>query len=290
MEENIYIYGDLELARKLAGKQIHKILIKKSVKKIFPGDFSGVANPFLNEFIVEEGHNLFSAVEGVLYNKEGTELIAFPPALKGEFVIPKSVRIIKKHSFDSSQLEKIVFNKELEIIEDYAFANTCFNKIDLSQTNVSDIKKSAFGGCNVENLFLPQEQPVKIHTEAFSFSGLIGLTISKNVESVGMWGFWNCHKLESVTIESTDTKFSGDSFCFCRNLKEIISPCERLTKKLWHGVRPSEQEIAKEKDSIMKFKDGWGKESIKDGFDEDHWIWLYGKEFTEQLKKKLKIK
>ncbi|MDR3294171.1 MAG: leucine-rich repeat protein [Clostridiales bacterium] len=53
----------------------------------------------LTEFIVDSGNPYYSELDGVLYNKDQTELIAYPSGRTGVFVVPNSVTTIAVGAF-----------------------------------------------------------------------------------------------------------------------------------------------------------------------------------------------
>jgi hypothetical protein len=55
----------------------------------------------INAFYVDEENLSFSSKEGVLYNKDKTELVLFPNTYEGDYSIPDGVTTIKTCAFDS---------------------------------------------------------------------------------------------------------------------------------------------------------------------------------------------
>lgn len=55
----------------------------------------------INAFYVDEENLSFSSMEGVLYNKDKTELVLFPNTYEGDYSIPDGVTTIKTCAFDS---------------------------------------------------------------------------------------------------------------------------------------------------------------------------------------------
>jgi hypothetical protein len=57
----------------------------------------------LRTYTVSEANTLFSAIDGVLYSKDKTRLIRFPPSYsKGTYIVPKTCTSIEKYSFESA--------------------------------------------------------------------------------------------------------------------------------------------------------------------------------------------
>ncbi len=80
----------------------------------------------MEEWIVEEGCTLdYSAVDGVLYNKDGSVLISYPSAKKNtSFVVPGTVKTVKANVFAMQKyLETVTFEEGCEVLEVSAFSS-----------------------------------------------------------------------------------------------------------------------------------------------------------------------
>lgn len=79
-------------------------------------------NNYLVEYNVSEGNDRYSSMEGVLYNKKKTELIAYPKGkTNSNYTVPSSVTIIKKSVYFNSNLTTINLNN-VTGIEAYPFS------------------------------------------------------------------------------------------------------------------------------------------------------------------------
>ena len=187
----------------------------------------------LEKINVVDGNKKFSSANGVLYVKDGKEVKLVPPAKTGSFVIPSGVKSIGPAAIASvKKIDSVQFNKELEIIKDSAFFHSSFIKrVDLSKTNVHTIEKSAFIFSPVEEVVFPSTLKL-IGDGAFAGTNIKKILIPRNTEKLGSGSFGNCKQLESVTLESASTKIGRDTFGNCPLLREVITPCEKLTKKI----------------------------------------------------------
>lgn len=78
----------------------------------------------MKEFIVAENNEKFSAVEGVLFNKEKTELIFYPNAKSKEYIIPKGITSIRQRAFSAcDNLFSIEIPESMTFIGRSAFEN-----------------------------------------------------------------------------------------------------------------------------------------------------------------------
>jgi len=98
------------------------VTIPNSVTNI--GDSVFTLCEALTEIIVDPNNVNYSSQEGVLYNKEKTELIRCPPGKTGACVIPDSVCLIQDWAFaQCSSLASVTIPNSVTSIGDYVFTN-----------------------------------------------------------------------------------------------------------------------------------------------------------------------
>ena len=103
----------------------------------------------LNNFLVNQGNSFFSSIDGVLFNKEGTELIQYPHGKENaDYIVPEGVHHIEAKAFHECKwLTKITFPENLKTIEDSAFYG-CERLTEITlPINVQYIGWDAFGNC-----------------------------------------------------------------------------------------------------------------------------------------------
>jgi hypothetical protein len=77
--------------------------------------------PKLANINVSAENEDFTSVDGVLYNEDKSELIAFPAGRTGDFVIPAHVKTIGECAFSNSKLTSITIPDTVTFIDEYAF-------------------------------------------------------------------------------------------------------------------------------------------------------------------------
>jgi len=166
------------------------VILPNVVTNIGNGVFEGCEN--LTTINVNN-NNTYSSKDGVLYNQDGTILIACPSGKTGLFIIPDSVINIGDYAFPNcSKLTGITIGKNVAAIGDYAF-HSC---ISLTNVTIPDSVKN-------------------IGDRAFYYcTNLNNATIGKNVETIGDYAFYLCLKLNSVTFEDNieADKFAESAF------------------------------------------------------------------------------
>jgi hypothetical protein len=95
------------------------ITIPSSVTNIGIGAFEGCAN--LTAISVASNNPAYSSLNGVLFNKTLTTLVAFPAGLAGNYTIPSGVRSIASYAFGGRSLTSITMPASVTNVGDYAF-------------------------------------------------------------------------------------------------------------------------------------------------------------------------
>ena len=73
------------------------VTIPDSVILVSGESFEGCSG--IIEFVVGAGNTKYSSIDGVIFNKDGSILVAFPAGIGGDYVIPDSVIIIESYAF-----------------------------------------------------------------------------------------------------------------------------------------------------------------------------------------------
>jgi len=157
----------------------------------------------LKAIVVAPANPSYSSVDGVLFNKDQTILIACPGGKTGDYEIPTTVTRIGEWAFAScGRLTSITI-----------------------PTNVAMIGEGAFDFCRgLTSLTLP---PGLKRIERCTFRGCIGLTtveIPNGVTTIEDRAFESCGGLSTVTIPPSVTDIGYGSFLQCRNLTSIKIP------------------------------------------------------------------
>jgi hypothetical protein len=117
----------------------------------------------------------YESDNGVLFNKDKTELIAFPNGRKGDYVIPNSVVEIGIQAFNAcSGLSSVTFPDSIKAIGYWAFAGCSGFTSVVIPDSVTVIKKFTFENCSgLTSVFIPDSVT---SIEKCTFSGCTALT------------------------------------------------------------------------------------------------------------------
>ena len=148
----------------------------------------------LRSINVDDANPVFSSRDGVLFTKDGEELIAFPWGKSdNSYMIPEGTRTIGAFAFSGCMLKEVVFPNTIEAIDGYAFAY-CDNLASLALPDgVSKIGSNAFRSCfKLSSVVLPQ-------------------SLTQIEDGV----FGSCRKLETVVFPQKLVSIGDGAFHYC---------------------------------------------------------------------------
>jgi len=177
------------------------VAIPASVSSIGDGVFYGCSS--LSSIAVDTGSFRYQAVDGVLYDKSITKIVAFPVAKKGTYEIPSTITTIADYAFsDCSMLTSVVIPASVGTIGSSAFLR-CKSLTDVTiPSSVTQIGNCAFSEC----------------------SSLTHVSVPENVKGIGYNTFSGCNSLMSISLPSGLTDIGENAFAYCKSLASIKIP------------------------------------------------------------------
>ena len=100
--------------------------------------------PVLQNIRVSDTHPNLKVIDGVLYTRDGTVLLAYPAGRTGEAVIPEGVEIIWYGAFRNSSVSSIVLPESLHTICDFAMCDFRVMRFLEIPEGVTSISPNAF--------------------------------------------------------------------------------------------------------------------------------------------------
>ncbi len=200
------------------------IAIPYSVTNIQDQAFRGCNS--LNSINVDSENPNYTSVDGVLFNKEATELIQYPAGKNNtSYSIPNSVTSIGAYAFyDCNNLTSVEIPNSVTLIGWGAFCG-CEGLTSITVPNtVTSIGTTAFSYCyNLTTVTLP-DSITSISMALFESSNrLTSVIIPDGVTSIGYQAFLACSGLTSITIPNSVTSIENYAFYGCRNLTAITN-------------------------------------------------------------------
>ncbi|WP_318661633.1 leucine-rich repeat domain-containing protein [Treponema sp.] len=198
-----------------------EIKIPSSVKTIGNSAFEESLN--LTKINVDSNNKNYCDVDGVLFNKDKTELVIFPCGKSGLYTIPDFVKTIGSGAFTlCKNLTEITISDSVKTIEENAFG-FCSNleKVAIGKS-VETIEVAAFRCCKKLTEITIPDSVKTIGSNAFSYcQNLEKVTMGKSIETIGECSFSNCYKLTEIIIPDSVEWLGNDVFFDCKTLASV---------------------------------------------------------------------
>ena len=205
------------------------IVIPDSVISIGVSTFSGCTS--LAEITVSPDNKNYSSVDGVLFNKDGSELIIYPKGNgRSAYTVPDGVTSISGSAFSGcTSLKEIVIPDSVTTIGSSAFEGcTSLSKVKLSN-NLTIIEERTFYDCtSLAEIVIPDSvTEIRSNLDLGAFSGCTSLSkvdLPKNLTTIESYTFSDCTSLTEITIPDSVTSIDRSAFKGCTSLAEITIP------------------------------------------------------------------
>lgn len=178
----------------------------------------------------------FSSVDGILFNKSKTKLIAYPTEKQSmSYVIPASVTTISGSAFMRSNIENfavsegsnsfstddgVLYNKSKSVLVAYPPKKS--TQLMLIPSSVTTIGSGAFEGLRLQNIVIP-DGVSKIESYAFQDNLLTSLIVPSSVTYLGENSF-AYNNLTSVKFMGDAPENAGTVFDFNDSLTTLDVP------------------------------------------------------------------
>ena len=239
---------------------LRSIDIPNSVTHIGNSTFSACYK--LQSIEVAEENPYFTSIDGVLFNKDLTQIIRYPEAKNGnQYIIPDSVTHIGNDAFFKCEaIQNINIPNSVTHIGNRAFWCQSLQSIEVAEDNqyfasidgvlfskdltqiiryprakngnqytipnsITHIGDSAFYWCGaLQNINIPNSV-THIGNEAFYWCvALQSIDIPNSVTYIGNSAFSSCSSLQSIDIPNSVTHIGDKAFSYCKTLQSIEIP------------------------------------------------------------------
>ena len=220
IEEGVTSIGDYAF---FTYRNLTSVTIPSSVRSIEKVPFYECGS--LTSIVVDNDNQNYCSENGVLFNKEKTELIKYPQGKKNtEYMIPTSVTSISSQAFHQCDaLTKVEIPNSVTNIGNETFAR-CSNLISITIPNsVTSIGEYLFYKCsNLTNVIIGATS-IK---DKYIFDGcdsLASVTISSSVTSINSEVFWYPAGLMNITVDKDNQNYcSENGVLFNKEKTELI--------------------------------------------------------------------
>lgn len=170
-------------------------------------EFSFAMCAGITAFKVADGHDTLSSNDGVLFNADGTVLIAYPLAKAGtEYAIPEGTTTVNAYAFKQNQS-----NKVCELM-----------KVTFPET-LTEVGEQAFQASGIEDLTISAGVAFDGHAFALN-ENLTTVTFAEGVTTIPESLLHGCENLVEVNLPSTLKTIEKGAFVRAKNLTEIELP------------------------------------------------------------------
>jgi len=193
-----------------------QINIGSSTRYISPGLFAGFSS--LATISVDTNNPVLSASDGVLFNKDGSQLIAYPTARSNNYTVPERVTSIGPSAF---------------------YRCSGLSTINLN-TNLLYIGENAFTYCtSLAQLRIP-DSVTRIGAKAFSHcDSLVSVVIGKNLAVFGNSAFASCSQLTGMYFNGPVPTYQESSIFANDTLLTVYYREENIGWPAFYAGRPT---------------------------------------------------
>lgn len=219
-------------------RYVEKMTIPSTLKK-FDGSFLGHSSYDDDKYELElkgkyvfKGYELsnpekakyISVRDGIVYNKEETEMVSAAPCAleKDVLTLPDTLKEIPAGSFKACKgIKKLIFGKNITSIGNGAFAYSNIENVQMND-NVTVLDEYAFYYCTkLANVDLSKSLTKIDGYETFKYTDALKHIDLKNVTELTGWYTFQQSGLEDVDLSNVSNMGGIQVFGSCHNLKTV---------------------------------------------------------------------
>ncbi len=197
---------------------LESFTVPDSVQFIIEGAFYG--SDSITEFSVSSENVAFTSVDGVLYTKDLSAIVAYPAGrTDSDYTISDGVNYIAAWAFHCAKnLQTVTIPDTVTSIGEEAFYASGLTQIDLPDA-LTELGTGVFFECTaLTQIEIPQGVTV-LPTRAFSScSALKSAVLPEGLTEISQMAFSDCSALETVNIPASLTDINENSFQNCTQL------------------------------------------------------------------------
>ena len=194
--------------------KLQSLRLPTSLSWIAQGALEGCTG--LQRLELADGNTHYRLVDGVLFTADGTELVQYPPARKGAYVIPADVKSYGGAFRGCAGLTKLTFSAPME--EYGSLDHLPGLKECVLPEGMTRIPGGFFSDCTaLERVTIPGTVTA-IGGQAFSdCTALQSVQLPEGLTTIEEWAFIDCANLKHLNLPSTLTEIGKLAFCRCES-------------------------------------------------------------------------
>ncbi len=166
----------------------------------------------LEEFIISENNPEYTSVDGIVYDKDVTKMVAIPEAKTTTHIVPETVTDIELYMNGSYKFKIELRNSNTG----YVYEDGILYNADKTIVYNCDPDKTGS--------YVMPDSVEEIGRTAFMNSNLSEVVVSNKVEDIVYYAFAESKSLEKVVLPDTLTSISESAFEGCATLSDINLP------------------------------------------------------------------
>jgi hypothetical protein len=224
--DGIEVYGIDENAFSSC-KGIKSVTIPKTVRFLRPGTLNRCQG--LENIVVAEDHPEFASVDGVMFDKQKSKLLAIGSGRSGHYRVPDTTTAIGQLAFSlCTNLKRVTIPENVTDIGGFqgaAFQGCSkLERIDIPDT-ITNIGQKSFQDCNSLRQATIPSKVTRIPFGLFWRCGsLASVTLPDGITSIGNYAFADCTKVTLRSLPGSLTTIGAYGFKDCKGLKGLTVP------------------------------------------------------------------
>ena len=216
--------------------KLNSITIPKSVTNMGYNIFGACMS--LEEILVDAENQSYTSLDGIMYNKDETQIISVPQGKIGEVTLPNGISEISNRAFfDCGEITSIKIPSSVAAIDAQAF-DSCPALLEIvvdeenqnytsqngilynkNKTQIIDVPRAISG-----EIILPGGVTT-VPDYAFSYcKNITKVVIPDGVKTIGRGAFYGCEALASIILPSSITSIGERAFYYCYKLVSVTIP------------------------------------------------------------------
>lgn len=221
---------------------VQTVTLSTNITSVSYSLFTGCTG--LTGFDVQANHPTYSATNGALCSKDGSQLLLYPYGRSDAFTIPNGVTTVGANAFRESRISEVTLPTNVATVGNYAFYGCSQLTAVHFSIGLQTIGEWSFSSTKVAELILPEglisvgygafrfnysmkyiEMPSSLQTypnEMASSCGLESILMKPGVKKTGYSVFWGNYNLKEIVLPEGLEELGIYAFDWCQSVTNIV--------------------------------------------------------------------